>query len=1547
MMTSRACPKPTRSSILFLLSILLLGVPAIAGAERSESGDPPLPPGVEEDWWTTVREKIAAAEYHVTWRDELRPEGPTGSWQAPNRVHGFRTRFLEEGIRLAPRAGQEIDWEWGLDFIAWGREGTMRPAQRPILSPYEGRIDYDRGDFVEWYVNSREGLKQGFTILSAPGDAASGGPLRVEMAIAGTLRPDFAEDGQAIDFLAADGARVLHYAELVVTDARDRELPARMEGFAAEGSQGVRLVVDDRGAFYPVTIDPLATSAAWFQTGEEEWQFGASVASAGDVNGDGYGDVIVGAPGVWDGRGWAAVYFGSASGLSTTADWGEQGEIPDCVYPEHDGEDLGQWVGAAGDLNGDGYGDVVYVSSNYREVDPYDPCPDYFPIMLKRVAVHYGSAEGPSESADWVVIAEELGCGARFNGPSGDFNGDGYSDLVLGSEGEDACAWNGGPGGLTATPAWRYGIGFAVASAVGDVNGDGYADAVLGEPGYVNEGPESEGQALLFLGSSSGLAASPSWQTEGNQANCWYGGTVAPAGDVNGDGYSDVIVAAAAWDDSYVNEGRVFLYHGNSAGLQASPAWQADGDQEGAYLGTSVFTAGDVNGDGYSDVITGAREYSNGETGEGRAYVYYGSASGLTGPHWQAEGDQTYAHFGHSVSTAGDVDGDGYSDVIVATPYFDDAGQDNGAVWLYRGGPEGMGAVESWYSLGDQVDEQRGFSVASAGDVDADGHSDIIVGAPFHDNGQADEGAAFVFLGSSSGLSLTPDWTAESDQSGARLGWRVGSAGDVNGDGFSDVIVGAPYYHRLLSSNNGVALVWHGSAFDLGANGTLANADWRADGIQANSYFGYSVGTAGDVNGDGYGDVVIGAPYYDDGQTDEGGIFLWYGSASGLGSDGTAATADWRAHSDQSGARLGATAGTAGDVNADGYSDVVTGAYLYDDTYTNEGAGFAWHGSVTGMGPIGTPGNADWSVRGNQASAYFGFSIGTAGDVNGDGYADVVAGAHGYDGSYADEGRIFVYHGGPPGLEPLESAFFHGGQAGASLGYSVASAGDVNGDGYADVVAGAYLYDEGDTDNGKVWVWHGSASGLGVRQTPWTRWGPNDDSYFGRSVASAGDVDGDGYADVLIGVPGQNYGVSGQGAARLYTGFAYGVRTVAPQQRKIDDDVLWGYLIHKLGLSDSDSAFKVSAWGRGMLGRGEVKLEWEVKPVGVLFDGTGTQRSPAWTDSTTGYVVLKDPVYVGVGGAYHWRVRVRQRATTSPYQLWGRWLAQPWGGWNETDLRVQRDSDSDGWPDELDNCYEIPNAGQEDDDSDGVGNVCDNCVAVANPDQGDFDSDGPGDACDDCTDTDSDGFGDVGFPANVCADDNCPDDPNPGQEDSDSDGLGDVCDDCTDTDSDGFGNLGFPFNVCAHDNCPDDPNPGQEDLDSDGLGDVCDPDRDGDGTDDVVDCAFEDPLMWSIPSPALELLLSKEPLDNLGWTEPADPGAVDFHYDVLISPVAGDWSILEAICIESDETDLVATEVSQPLPGEVYHYLVRVENACGTNLGSDWTGTPRVGRLCP
>ena len=244
-----------------------------------------------------------------------------------------------------------------------------------------------------------------------------------------------------------------------------------------------------------------------------------------------------------------------------------------------------------------------------------------------------------------------------------------------------------------------------------------------------------------------------------------------------------------------------------------------------------------------------------------------------------------------------------------------------------------------------------------------------------------------------------------------------------------------------------------------------AAADWTAEGDQASANFGFSVGTAGDVNGDGYSDVIIGAYNYDNGETNEGRAFVYQGSAAGL-----SATADWTVESDQAGARFGYSVGTAGDVNGDGYSDVIVGAFAYDTGESDEGWAFVYHGSATGLSVT-----ADWTAESDQASARFGYSVGTAGDVNGDGFWDVIVGALYYDNGEDSEGRALVYQGSATGLSATSDWTAESDQASALFGYSVGTAGDVNGDGYSDVIVGAIYYDNGETDVGGAFVYHGVA----------------------------------------------------------------------------------------------------------------------------------------------------------------------------------------------------------------------------------------------------------------------------------------------------------------------------------------------------------------------------------------------------------------------------------------------------------------------------------------
>ncbi len=447
---------------------------------------------------------------------------------------------------------------------------------------------------------------------------------------------------------------------------------------------------------------------------------------------------------------------------------------------------------------------------------------------------------------------------------------------------------------------------------------------------------------------------------------------------------------------SSMNEGQAWVHHASEAGPSSAAGWSALGGQSGANLGISVGTAGDVNGDGFGDVIVGAYLYDNGQTNEGRALVYHGSA---TGPQattaWTAEGNEPFASFGFSVATAGDVNGDGYDDVIV--------------------------------------------------------------GATRHENGQEDEGGAWVYLGSAAGLAASAAWSVESDLEYSRLGGSVGTAGDVNGDGYADIIVSARFFGEA-QSDRGKACVYHGSPI-----GPSPVANWSVVGSQNNQQFGSSVGTAGDVNADGYSDIIVGS-------SGTNSAFVFHGSATGL--PGAAA---WTAVNAQAGAFFGTAAKTVGDVNGDGYSDVIVGAYAFDNGQTDEGVAFVYHGSPAGLSPAPV-----WTAEGDQPGAQFGIEVGAAGDVNGDGYSDVIVGAPLFDNIESAEGRAYVYLGSPTGLPAGAAWTAESDQTAANLGRSVAGAGDVNGDGYADVIVGAPVFDDTQTDEGRVYLFLGHGGGIAL-----------------------------------------------------------------------------------------------------------------------------------------------------------------------------------------------------------------------------------------------------------------------------------------------------------------------------------------------------------------------------------------------------------------------------------------------------------------------------------
>jgi len=426
-------------------------------------------------------------------------------------------------------------------------------------------------------------------------------------------------------------------------------------------------------------------------------------------------------------------------------------------------------------------------------------------------------------------------------------------------------------------------------------------------------------------------------------------------------------------------------------------------------------------------------------------------------PDWTFESDQADALLGNWVATAGDVNGDGFDDVLASAPSFDNPEVNEGRIYLFQGSAAGLGLAPAWTFESDQAG--AGARVAqSAGDVNGDGYGDVVVGVAGYDNGEVDEGLALLFLGSASGLSTTPAWTAEGDQAGAAFGGSVASAGDVNGDGFADIHVGASGYDNP-QVDEGRAFVYHGSA-----SGPSLTPDFIAESNQASAVFGRGM-TAGDVNGDGFDDLIVGTQGYDSDQLNEGRVYIYKGSPQGLKKKPLAIL-----EFNEAEARFGNQVRTAGDVNGDGFSDVI--ANLINSPTPRV---ILYLGSPTG------PGSTPDAILQADQPAQFGIDLGTAGDVNGDGFDDVIVGARFYDITVpqtSNEGRVFVYLGSSTGLNTTATQSFDGTQVGEELGIGAQTAGDVNGDGFSDVIIGAHAFDNPENNEGRALVFHGAASML-------------------------------------------------------------------------------------------------------------------------------------------------------------------------------------------------------------------------------------------------------------------------------------------------------------------------------------------------------------------------------------------------------------------------------------------------------------------------------------
>ncbi len=394
----------------------------------------------------------------------------------------------------------------------------------------------------------------------------------------------------------------------------------------------------------------------------------------------------------------------------------------------------------------------------------------------------------------------------------------------------------------------------------------------------------------------------------------------------------------------------------------------------------------------------------------------------------------------------------------------------------------------------------------------------------------------------------------------ASFGLTVAGAGDVNDDGYDDAIVGA-YRDGENGLDSGAVYVYLG-----GGSGINANTETKivaSDGM-ADDFFGYSVSGAGDVDRDGYDDIIVGAYHDDDNGLWAGSAYIYFGSNSGIdrssefkivASDGVTRDA------------FGASVSGAGDVNDDGYDDIIVGALGVDDNGSRSGAAYYYAGSSGGI-DLGS--EIKLTASDGAASDQFGFSVSDAGDVDGDGYADVIVGARYFpDGNGVETGSAYVYLGGSGGVDLDEETKLKAASAVAPnyYGCSVSSAGDLNDDGYDDVIVGANGHN---SNAGSAHVYKGGPGGVDrSTEVELTSTDAAPSEQFGTSVSGIGDMDDDGYDDLVVGAPWDD----SIGSVSVYLGTANGIVSQSETRITASDatpDAAFGWSVAGIGDSNGD-----------------------------------------------------------------------------------------------------------------------------------------------------------------------------------------------------------------------------------------------------------------------------------------------------------------------------------------------------------------------------------------
>ncbi len=727
-------------------------------------GQQKLPHGISSGWYSKAVAAIEDKEY------DMKALSIPGAYAAVNHDQHLGYWFTRSGygVRSFNEDGSTKGvWEAQFFLTGVGRQELVQlPAAAKASQTGAHKLDFDYGNFAVLYDNEKPGMEQSFLLRKRP---SGEGALRIVLQIGGDL--DAGVGSGDVLRLSSKGETKLMYDQLQVWDKDHHQLPAHMQ------LSGRRLIltVDDRGAAYPLTVDPFSHGASATYTVQDILNSGIADATAhtlygyavagADLNKDGISDIVVGAPSFANVSAITITSSGGKITLTTNITgavfvyYGISGSIPatdpsKVLQPTGlaTGSLFGYSVASGGNANGSSTSIIV-------------------------------GAPGQQSTFVYNTHNTQVATGAVyvFNGSATVFNNNITSQpspsAVLSLGQSDFSSFGNVP---TRNPTF----GWSVADA-GDVDGDGFDDIVVGSPNYF-ETPSSEGfpgsangRVDIFKGGATTVATTHSWTVFGSRVGELLGFSVNTAGHVDGDAAHSGVIMGAPGNQltGSLQAGQAYVFYGKNAGITHNSDADATGNTgltlkdpslpsvAGTLFGFSVSTAGDVDNDGNDDMIVGAPLATGGTGGLGtlaaigKAYVFYGSSQPgnafrashptvtLTSPRSSLLKNNL---FGWSVANAGNVTGDNSGDVLVGEP---------GSL------PISSGTI--------------GTLLTSLG----------INSALVSNSGQA-----YVFAGNSStGISTSPILTVSDPGSPTnQLGYAVRTAGDVDGSGTTDFLIGEP-----------------------------------------------------------------------------------------------------------------------------------------------------------------------------------------------------------------------------------------------------------------------------------------------------------------------------------------------------------------------------------------------------------------------------------------------------------------------------------------------------------------------------------------------------------------------------------------------------------------------------------------------------------------------------------------------------------------------------------------------------------------------------------